>query len=163
MTTNSGSSVAEISTNRKVLLIFLRHLACIFCREALKDIHKIQANLNKQSTDVVFVHMADSQVADEVFEGYNLSHIQHISDVNKEHYKAFGLVKGDFRQLFGFKSFFGMGRATLKGNRAGSNVIGDPHQMPGVFLIKDSKVINYFIYNSVGDYPDYMKIVKNGK
>ncbi len=163
MKTNSGETVAELSSNHQVLLIFLRHLACIFCREALKDIKKIKEQLDKFNTEIVFVHMTDNETANEIFENYKLPEVKHISDISKELYKSFGLYKGDFRQLFGFKSFIGMGRASLKGNLPSSNPIGDPQQMPGVFVINNEKVTNYFIYNSVGDYPNYMDLIKNMK
>jgi peroxiredoxin len=160
MQTNAGNTVAEISQNKKVLLIFLRHLACIFCREALKDIRKIRSKLNEMNVEVVFVHMAKNEIADEIFETYKIPDIQHISDINKDLYMSFGLAKGDFKQLFGFKSFLGMGRAGIKGNIPSTGLIGDPNQMPGVFIIEDKKVVNYFIYNSVGDYPNYLGLVK---
>lgn len=160
MKTNRGSSVAQISSDKKVLLIFLRHLACIFCREALKDIQKIRQELNDMNTEVVFVHMAENEIATEIFSKYDIPDILHISDINKEFYKAFGLAKGDFKQLFGFKSFLGMGRAGVKGHLPSSGLIGDPNQMPGVFVVEKENVTNYFLYNSVGDYPNYISLLK---
>jgi len=163
MHTNAGKTVADISKEKQVLLIFLRHLSCLFCQEALKDIKNIEDDLKAKNTDVVFVHMADTEIANDVFQNYKLPAVQHISDKNKELYEQFALSKGDFRQLFGFKSFFGMGRAALKGNFGGVNPIGDPQQLPGVFVVNDSKVSNYFIYNSVGDYPNYLELIENSK
>ena len=163
MVTNAGTSVADISSENKVLLIFLRHLACIFCREALKDISKIGKELEKLNTTVVFVHMAENEIADDVFKKYPIKNFFHISDIDKKMYSAFGLAKGDFKQLFGFKSFLGMGRAGLKGHLPQSGLIGDPNQMPGVFVIENENVTNYFLYNSVGDYPDYLSMIKKSK
>lgn len=160
MITNTGQSVLEISNDHKVLLIFLRHLGCMFCREALKDIKNILPDLEKLKTEVVLIHMADSVTAEEVFEKYQLPSIKHISDIKKDFYQAFGLTKGDFRQLFGFKSFIGMGRAAVKGNFPASNLVGDPHQMPGVFVVDKAEVSNYYLYSTVGDYPNYISLVK---
>ncbi len=163
MITSSGETVSELSVNKKVLIIFLRHLACIFCREALKDIKKIKSKLEQLQVEIVFVHMASVEAAEEVFADYDLADIKHISDRDKVLYQKFSLSKGDFRQLFGFKSFIGMGRAAVKGNSVGGSPIGDPRQLPGVFVVENGNVVNYFIYSSVGDYPNYIDLVKKSK
>ncbi|MFN8816592.1 MAG: hypothetical protein ACK5ZV_07645, partial [bacterium] len=36
--TSGGQSVAELSMRSPVLMVFLRHFGCTFCREALADV-----------------------------------------------------------------------------------------------------------------------------
>lgn len=157
MITNKGEPVSELSNKSPILLIFLRHLGCMFCKEALSDLKKIKEKIYQKGTNIVFVHMAESKVASDFFEAYSFDKISHISDMDNVFYSQFGLSKGDFKQLFGFKSWFGMGRAAAKGNLPSAQ-LGDPHQMPGIFLVHNRKIVKSFIFRSVGDYPDYLSM-----
>ena len=39
---------------------------------------------------------------------------------------------------------------------------GDGHQMPGIFFLKGGKVARRFIYKTIADEPDYLKLVGAG-
>lgn len=160
MKTNKGNSVSKLNHESPVLLVFLRHLGCMFCKEALSDLKKIKDKITSLGTKIVLVHMAEYNEASNMFQQYDFSDIEHVSDPDSNYYSIFGLGKGDFKQLFGFKSWLGMGRAAAKGNLP-QKVLGDPTQMPGVFLIRNDKIVNSFVYKSVGDYPDYLSLVDN--
>lgn len=157
MITNEKKSVSELNLSNPVLLIFLRHLGCVFCKETLNDLLKIKENIYKMGTQIVFVHMAGLEEAIDFFGKYDFEKIQHVSDQDCVYYQKFGLSKGTFKQLFGFQSWIGMGRATLKGNSP-EKILGDPAQMPGIFLIHNNKVLKSFVYKSVGDYPDFLNL-----
>ena len=157
MITDKGLTISELSHQSPVLLVFLRHLGCVFCRETLSDLKKIKDKITSLGTRIVLVHMAEFQEASELFEKYEFRDIHHVSDVDNKYYQEFGLSKGDFKQLFGFKSWLGMGRATIKGNRP-DKVMGDPTQLPGIFLLENDKIEKSFIYSSVGDYPNYLDL-----
>lgn len=161
MRTQNNESVSDISHQMPVMLVFMRHLGCIFCQEALADLKKVMQQIESSNIRVVFVHMSTEQEAEKIFARHDLTDMERISDMENTYYNAFGLVKGDFRQIFGFKSWLGMGRAYSKGIRqVRVQNGGDPHQMPGIFIIKNEKVIKSFQYRSVGDYPDYLNLIK---
>jgi len=106
MITSTGAHVAEISRDKPVMLIFLRHLGCMFCKEALSDLKKVKSEIYNAGTEIVFVHMTDKEIASDFFEKYDFERVMHISDLESKYYQAFGLPQGDFKQLFGFKSWF---------------------------------------------------------
>lgn len=156
MKTSKGNNVADISADRPVLLVFLRHFGCIFCRESLYDISRKWTNFQESGVTPVFVHMADDATAKHYFRKFGLPDVEHISDPECRFYSLFGLIKGSFSQLFGLKTWLrGTEVAATKGIFPAPPGIGDGLQMPGIFLIRDGQVIHSFIHHSVADKPDY--------
>ncbi|MFK8055025.1 MAG: SelL-related redox protein [Saprospiraceae bacterium] len=161
MQTNLGESVAELSSQQPVLLIFLRHFGCTFCREALGDIAKQRSAFAEKNVEVVLVHMTDKEVADKYFEKYELEGIRHVSDPNCAYYQAFGLLKGNFHQLFGLQSWIrGFQAGVIEGHWVGYQQLGDGFQMPGAFAIRDGEVVDAFVHKTASDRPDYWKMVE---
>lgn len=154
-TTKSGKSIIELSFEKPVLLVFLRHFGCSFCREAMADIRERKDQITNRGVNIILVHMATHEVAEEYFEKYELDDLDSISDPNCEMYQSFGLVKGNFKQLFGLRSWIrGFEAGVVQGHGVGP-MLGDGFQMPGVFLIKDGKIENRFIHQFASDRPDY--------
>lgn len=160
MITDEGLSIDKLSNAKPVLLVFLRHFGCVFCREALQDLSKLQSEIVEKGGDIVFVHMADKGTAQEYFEKYNIQDPKWVADPECDHYQEFGLLKGTFSQLFGFKTWVrGFDSAVMKGNGVSWKQLGDGFQMPGVFLINKGKIDYCFIHKSVADRPDYLSIL----
>lgn len=159
MITNSGESVKGLSINQPVLLVFLRHFGCIFCREALVDLSEKREKIEANNIKLVFVHMVEPEIAYAYFRKYNLDNVTSVSDQDCHFYEHFGLVKGSFNQLFGLQNLIRGFEATMKGAIIGIKQIGDGFQMPGIFLIENGRITNQFIHNSVSDKPDYDRLV----
>lgn len=158
MVTNTKNTVFSLSSEQPIMLVFLRHFGCTFCREALADISKNRTAIEESGVRVVFVHMAEDDIADRYFERYNLEGAVHISDPSCRFYAAFGLVKGNFTQLFGLKSWIrGFQAGVLDGHGVGAQ-LGDGFQMPGIFIIQEGKVVDSFIHRLASDRPDYVKL-----
>jgi hypothetical protein len=161
--TNTGKDLAELSANSPILLVFLRHFGCTFCREALSDISKIRTEATTfGNIQIVLVHMSDDLTADQYLLKYGMADVPHVSDTDMSLYDYFGLDKGNFWQLHGLKVW-------LRGLKAGlidghgltlDNKLGDYAQMPGVFVIYEQQIKAKFIHRSAADRPDYLKIVR---
>ena len=159
MTTNQGKNLKELSDQQPILLVFLRHFGCTFCREALYEIANKRANIEKGGTKLVFVHMTKDQIAEQYFERYQLSNVEHIGDPNCQYYKAFGLTKGSFNQLFGLQSWIrGFSAGIVRQHWVGKQ-LGDGFQMPGVFIIQHSEIRERFVHKLASDRPDYERLV----
>lgn len=157
--TNTGKNIEEISKNQTVLLVFLRHFGCQFCRSGLDDLSKIRTRIEETGTELIFVHMATHEVAEAYFQKFNLSGVQHVSDPDCILYVDFGLVKGSTTQLFGLQSWY---RGFTLGAKYGSEVgqhLGDNFQMPGVFVIYNGFIKNSFIHKNVSERPDYFQLI----
>jgi peroxiredoxin len=162
--TNDGCDLGSLSQASPILLVFLRHFGCTFCREALSDISKIRSQLEAQDVKIVIVHMAEPDLAAQYLQQYKLADIAHISDPDMSIYEYFGLFKGTFFQLYGLKVWARGLKAGLIDGHGGVSVdkkLGNYNQMPGVFVLKNCRVGERFLHNSAADRPNYLQIVAN--
>lgn len=161
MVTNTNENLMEMTQKNPVFLMFLRHFGCVFCKEGLHDLAEIKQDFIEKGIRMVFVHMSDEDVADEYFKNYNLEGVAHISDPACQHYSNFGITKGTFSQLYGLRTWirgFAAKRAGFELEMAKN--LGDSTQMPGLFLLKNGKIINKFIHKKASDRPDYQKLIQ---
>ena len=54
--TESGVNLLELAEKSPVLLVFLRHFGCSFCRKAISDVAELREELAKREVRPVFVH-----------------------------------------------------------------------------------------------------------
>jgi peroxiredoxin len=156
--TQSGESLVKLSGASPVLLMFLRHAGCTFCREALGDIARARTAIEATGTRIVLVHMGDSQALENLLDKYGLTGVDRICDRGQDLYRAFGLKRGRLQQLFGLKVFW---RALCEGVLAGhgiGRVSADSWQMPGLFVLDGSRIVRRFRHRSAADRPDYAGI-----
>jgi hypothetical protein len=157
--TQRGENLHDMSSNQLVLLVFLRQLGCIFCKQALNDLSGYQELIRANSMKLVFVHMAKAEIAEELFNEFEFKDISHISDINCDLYKHFGLAKGSFTQLFGLQTWIKGYEAKKEGIDWSSKVLGDSLQLPGIFILKDGKILKNYIHKTASDRPDYDKLI----
>jgi peroxiredoxin len=161
MKTQSSVSVLSISNEKPVMLVFLRHFGCQFCREAMDDVSKLRPRLAASNMELVLVHMADDGVAEGYFRKFNLVGVQHISDPNCRFYTVFGLLAGNFTQLFGIQSWIrGFRVKTKYGSEVGKH-LGNNFQMPGAFIVSEGEIRDSYIHKYVSDRPDYDKMINS--
>jgi peroxiredoxin len=158
--TNSGKTVLQLSQERPVLLIFLRHLGCVFCREALKDISSLKKLLVEGDQEIVFVHMEDNEIAKPFFEKYHLNDCLRVADTEQRFYQMFGLTRGDLSQLFGFKTMVRGFSVGISLDQFGGSNFGDAFQMPGIFVIHNGVIKSQYIHKTVSDRPDYAALLR---
>ncbi len=156
--TNKGNDLKQLCYTNRVLLVFLRHFGCTFCRESLKDLSDLKNSFAENKIKLVFVHMAEDRIADAYLTHYQLDDIEHISDLDMSLYEYFGLQKGTYRQLYGLKVW--MRGITLNYGLQTDENLGNFQQMPGVFLIENGSVANSFVHKTAADKPDYLEIAK---
>jgi peroxiredoxin len=158
--TNRGRTLHDASCEKPVLLVFLRHFGCIFCREAMKDIGSKKNEWEAKNINVVLVHMSENDVAEKYFKKYGIPEIEHISNPSCSLYASFGLTKGSASQLFGLKNWIrGFEVTVIKGTPIGLRQIGDGFQMPGVFLISNGAIMDSYIHASASDRPNYESLI----
>jgi hypothetical protein len=157
--TPSGADLLSLSRQGPLLVTFLRHLGCTFCREALAALGAQRGALEAGGTRLAFVHMATEEQARALFERFGLGDVARVADPDRALYRAFGLERGGLLQLFGPGVVArGIG-GLLRGHGLG-RVAGDPRQMPGVFLLRDGRVVRAFRHATAGDSPDYEELAR---
>jgi peroxiredoxin len=157
--TQRGENVLELSKKQKLVMVFLRHFGCIFCREALNEIAELESKMQELNTKIIMVHMSSEPIAKKYFERFHIGHLDRVSDPDCTFYRGFGILKGTFNQLFGFRSWIrGIDAGIIKGHGWGVQ-LGDGFQMPGVFTIHKGKIISEFRHKYASDKPDYLELV----
>jgi len=162
--TETGRSLLDLLDESPILLVFLRHFSCAFCAQALDHVSKVRAQLAARGVLPVFVHLGTPERAKPYFDYYHLSDVERISNPDASLYQL---------------PFFGLGRTNpylhslhpavllgwLKGAlfKYGIGVIKeDGYQMPGVFFLKERKIVRAFRHRTIADEPDYLKLAGAG-
>jgi peroxiredoxin len=156
----NGRSLAELSGNQSLLLVFLRHSGCTFCREALADLKQQRSTLQSQGIKIAIVHMGDEAAGESMMAQYDLADVSRISDPSCGLYRAYELPRGVISQLLG-PSVWWRGFLAAIVNRHGVGPAGgDGFQMPGTFIVRDGKVVHAYPYKTAADRPDYCELAK---
>lgn len=154
--TQRGQTILDLAGESRVLLVFLRHAGCSFCREALSDVSQKRLEIEGTGTRIVLVHMGDTAAFEAQMARYGIGDLDHICDPDRKLYHAFGVRRGSPAQLFGPKMVWrALGEGVLIRHGIGS-AVADPAQMPAVFLIAQSEIVRRFRHRSVADRPDYL-------
>lgn len=149
-----GVSLATLSRQAPLLVLFLRHSGCTFCREALSDLSKNKDTLSAANIVPVLVHQGDPAKASEYFNKYDLGEIDHVSDPQCQLYRAYDLQRGKLGQLFGRSVWWrGFKAAVLSGHGVGM-LDGDGFQMPGAFIVHDNQIVKAYRHRTAADRPD---------
>jgi len=153
--TTKGIGMDKLAHNRSVLLVFLRHFGCPFCKESLMNLAALRAQLEAEDTCIVLVYMVDEQTAQQYLVPYHLEDLHQVSDPEEIFYKSFQLRRGTFRQLFGWKVWMRWVQLGVRKQLFNTSPAGDVSQMPGVFLLRDGKIIRQYVHSSVADSTDF--------
>jgi hypothetical protein len=147
----SGESLWDASQHQPIALVFLRHFGCTFTRQILRSLEDIEQTAATHNARLVLVHM----LRDGKELKYLASHggIPRIADPHCELYRAFGLGKGSFMELFGPRVWLMGMLAVFKGCGVG-HLAGDGRQMPGAFLFHQGSIISSQRARDASDLPD---------
>lgn len=148
-----------MSSHNCVFLVFLRHFGCVFCKESLRDLALRNTQFKDHGVELVFVHMASVDIAEPYFEEFGVENYDHISDPKRELYQQFGLTKGSFTQLYGLQNWIRGYSLKKEGFSFELPNNGDSLQMPGIFVIFNSKILDSYVHKLVSDKPDYDMLI----
>ncbi len=153
--TTSGETLADMSRRAPVLLVFLRHSGCTFCREALTDIAASRSQIERDGTQISLVHLTDDESFRAFAAGYGLGDLPRVSDPERSLYRSLGLRRGTIGQLFGWRAWVRGWQAGIRDGHGVGLLKGDGAQMPGVFLVLDGRVVAGRALAFSGERPDY--------
>jgi hypothetical protein len=155
-----GLTLEELSRERLVLLVFLRHAGCTFCREALSDLSRQRRDIEEAGAQLALVHMSEPLAATLRFSDYGLDDVHRFRDPDCVMYRAFGLRRGRFAQLLGAGVWWrGMVAGLWRGHGIG-RLEGDGFRMPGVFLLHRGRILAEYRAMTAADRPRYVELVR---
>jgi peroxiredoxin len=153
--TQRGVSLTELDTNGGLLVIFLRHAGCTFCRETLADLQRQRGLVEAAGLTPVLVHMGSDEGAAAFFGGYGLGDVARVSDPERRLYRAFELRRGGLGQLFGPRVVLRGFEAAILNRHGVGGLQGDGFQMPGAFVVRGGKIVREVRHRDAADRPDY--------
>lgn len=139
-TSHRGRTLAELSATGSVLVLFVRHAGCVFCREALSDLAKQRASFERDGIVLAIVHMSPPLEATQFFADYDLEDVHRFSDPKCQLYRAFGLARGSITQLLGPQIWWRGFLAWTRGYGF-SGFRGDGFQLGGAFLLNHEQIV----------------------
>lgn len=156
--THSGTGLIELCERSRVLLVFLRHSGCPFCRETLSDLAAALPALKDAGVRPVLVHMGSEERLWKLLRRYGLIGVDYITDRSRRLYRAFGLGKSSPLGLFSVRSLWrGFQTAVLEGHGAGVPD-GSILQLPGAFLLNDSLIVERVRHRKISGRTDYSSL-----
>jgi hypothetical protein len=138
------------------LLVFIRHVGCTFCREALADLAAQRSQLEAAGHRLAVVHMSPPANAAALLARYKLEDIDQFSDPDCRLFRAFELERGTLWQVLG-PAVWRRGLFALLRHGLGKPE-GDGFQLAGVFLLRDSRIVASFRHATSADRADYLKL-----
>lgn len=154
---STGQTLAEASESQMLVLVFLRHFGCTFTRRILRGLEEIEIAAREQGAELVLVHMLQSGKESQYLS--TDKGVLRIADPRCELYRAFGLGKGRFLELFGPLVWLRATASIIQGCGVG-HLAGDGLQMPGAFLFQDGKILAAQPAQSAADLPDIPELFK---
>jgi peroxiredoxin len=157
----SGTSLLTLVEASPVLLVFLRHFGCSFCRQAISDVAELKPELDKRGVRPVFVHLGTPERAKPFFDYYGIGEVERLSDPEARVYQLplFALPRmHPALTLFQPSVWAGWLKGALFKHGIGA-IKEDGHQMQGIFFLKGPKIVRQFRYKTIADEPDYLKLM----
>jgi hypothetical protein len=153
-----GRTLGELSSGQTLLLLFVRHAGCTFCREALADLAAQRKELESAGLRLAVVHMSPPAKAEALLARYGLDDLDQFSDPDRRMFRAFELQRGTLWQVFG-PAVWLRGPAALLRHGLG-RIDGDGFQLAGVFLLRSGRILTSFRHATSADRPDYLALAK---
>jgi peroxiredoxin len=159
--TESGASLLSLVEASPVLLVFLRHFGCSFCRQAISDVADLKSELDRRGVRPVFVHLGTPERAKPFFDYYGIGDVERVSDPEAVVYQlpVFALPRmHPALTLLQPSVWIGWLKGSIFKHGIGA-IKEDGHQMQGIFFLKGPKIVRQFRYRTIADEPNYLKLV----
>ena len=159
--TESGAGLLALAEASPVLLVFLRHFGCSFCRRAISDVAELRPELAARGVRPVFVHLGPVEIAKAHFDYYGLSDVERVCDPEAVVYRhpVFAVGRKSVElQILRPDVWWGWLNGTLFKHGIGK-IVGDADQMPGLFFLREARIVRRFVYKTIADEPDYLKLI----
>jgi thiol-disulfide isomerase/thioredoxin len=159
--TESGANLLALAEASPVLLVFLRHFGCTFCRQTISQVSELRGELDKRGVRIVFVHLGTVEIAKAHFDYYKLSDVERVHDPQAAVYQhpVFSLSRSNpYAHLFNANVVVGWLKGAIFKHGIGK-IEGDGEQMPGIFFLKGPQIVRKFVHKNISDEPDYLRLV----
>ncbi len=158
-----GETLEKLSFRQITMVIFLRHAGCTFCRETLSDLRNARDKIIDEGVSVAIVHMGHPLDGTKMLSQYDLESFHQYSDPQCRLYRAFGLERGRWSQLFSWRVIKRGLQAGLKDGHGIGKIQGDSFQLPGVFFLHEGRIVFSFPTEHAGERIDYLGLIRRAQ
>lgn len=137
------------------LLVFLRQLGCIFCRETVTELRKHAEGNADYPTPLFFFQGTPTE--GRVFLSRFWPAARAVADRPKHFYTAFGVERGTLLQTLGPAVWQAHRRAAAKGLEQGDRA-GDIWMMPAVLRTEGAQITWRHHFRHAADLPDFAQL-----
>lgn len=150
--------LADLWSERPLLLVFLRHLGCPLCFDHVARIRQEYLRFQAKGIGIAAMTMGDASQALKFKESQRLP-CDVLADPQLVAYKAYGLEKGGVMRIAGPRMWWAGFKSVVKFGAA--RPVGDIWQMPGAFLIdRGGKVLYAHRAAHSGDLESYDNLLE---
>ena len=147
-----GTLGDQLAGDDATLLVFLRHFGCIFCRETVSELRRTCESA--PGFPPVLFFFQGTPTEGRVFLRRYWPAARAVADAQKRFYAGLGIGRGGLLQLFGPGVWSAARRARRKGLAQG-RPSGDLWMMPGLFIVREGRIVWAHEYAHAGDQPDF--------
>ena len=146
------------SVSKGIVLVFLRHFGCLFCRDHATQLRDHYAEFSDRGYQVVVVGQGTPARSAKFRADYDLPYPV-LGDRALESYRLYGLTSGGMGGLIQPRAWLPGVRALVHGSRPGM-IDGSLNQNPGTFLIdRHGRILRQQIGQHAGDFPSATEIL----
>jgi peroxiredoxin len=151
--------LSDFWRERPTAFVFIRYLACIFCREQVRDLRDHIREIDAAGLSAVVITPAFPE-ENAVFARQHALPFPVLADPERHAYAAFGLREGTVGQLINPRIVARGLQATLSGNLPQRPHGGDPKQLPGTMIVdRDGRVLYHDIADDASDHVTGSRLV----
>jgi peroxiredoxin len=141
-----------------IVLVFLRHFGCMFCRDHVAQLSTHHAEIHRRGFEVVAIGQGSPERSARFRADHKLP-FPVLGDKERASYRLYGLSEGALGGFFSPGAYRAAIGAALRGNLPGKPD-GSLNQNPGTFLIdRTGRILGARIGKHAGDIPSASEIV----
>jgi peroxiredoxin len=145
-------SLGQLSHEKPLVLVFIRHTGCTFCRYHLELLAAERAQGAAQESQIVLVGMSPASAMESLREQYKLDGVLLVSDPERVLYRACGLRIGSFLDLLGPRQIFAALRSGALLKHGIGWLQGSGFQLQGAVVIDREKIVGAQLASVVSEY-----------
>ena len=178
ITTPDGQEcdLQEAWRGRPVVIAFVRHFGCLFCREQVAQLRDEIHHIHAHGAELVVIGNGSRHFASAFREALKLDSPLYV-DTSRASYRALGMRRGIARTLGSWRTWLNLARALLKGARQKRLQMivrwwrqsvpvlipgehGDAWQLGGVLLVlPDGRIAYQYLSAIGGDHPPVYEVM----
>jgi hypothetical protein len=147
----------------ELLLVFMRHSGCVFCREALSTLAQWRERIEASGMQLVLVHLDEHHARfSSLAARHGLDGVELIADPERRLYRAFELRSAPIRAHFTWRQWLSGVRAWLGTAQFLGGPNGDVLQLPGIVHIAGGEVVRSVLADRSGTRIDVRPFLADG-